>query len=588
MSYMQLETVEPERAIPLSVPAEVSAPTHASETFNAMGRVQSQLGNAAISRAVRAGRIQAKLTVGAPGDPYEQEADRVAEQIMSRSGGPVVQRKCAACEAGATCKKCSHSAPKIQTKRDSHEPIDLGSQTTAGILSLGNGQPLPTPVREKFEPQFARDFSGVRVHTGGSAAALADEIGARAFTYEHNIVFGNGQYGPDSSDGQRLLAHELTHVVQQGAANGAERVQADFLDDAKEMVGGAVDAVSEGASTAFESAKAAVSAVGSSIAGAASAVSDAVSGDPEKTRANLIGQVSATRQKVASVDPETVDPNPERLQALNSNLMKFNTVAQASVPLVAPSPSFAPAIGEALAELAAVIAALSLGEILLIVALIALIILLIYLLFFRDTKRFPDPDAEPKDKTKDKPKETPQEEPKPKPKPDGPGPGPPPISPERPKPDCCPGLTPRGSFRVTDKRHPYFKPGVVQVKDNRHKHTQNIVPTLPGTPCTAAFLNSVLSQPPGNFGPCLQKWIAKAEAGDRDYGSQMGVDTIVGYVDKVREIVLDKSNQIDDETWRGDTGDTCGVDIGRPNNPILTNNARIAEAPHSAHIIPEE
>jgi len=176
MSYMQLETVEPERAIPLSVPAEVSAPTHASETFNAMGRVQSQLGNAAISRAVRAGRIQAKLTVGAPGDPYEQEADRVAEQIMSRSGGPVVQHKCAACEAGATCKKCSQGAPKIQTKRDSHEPIDLGSQTTTGILSLGNGQPLPTTVRDAHHPValgIVAAAAGLTPHDAGLATAWA-------------------------------------------------------------------------------------------------------------------------------------------------------------------------------------------------------------------------------------------------------------------------------------------------------------------------------------------------------------------------------------------------------------------------------
>jgi hypothetical protein len=587
---MEFETAEPERAMPLSMTAEVSPPTHASEPFNAIGRMQSQFGNAAMSRgvlrALKAGRIQAKLTAGAPGDPYEQEADRVAEQIMSRTSGPVVQRKCAACEAGATCKKCSHGAPKIQTKRDAHEPIDLGSQTTAGILSLGGGQPLPTPVREKFEPQFAHDFSGVRVHTGGSAAALADDMGARAFTFEHNIVFGKGQYGPDSSDGQRLLAHELTHVVQQGAANGPNRVQADWWDDVKETAGAVVETVSTGVSVAYEAAKAAVTTLGSSASAAAPEAEKAKSDDPEKTRTNLISQVSATRQRVMSV-PEPVNPSPERIQALNSNLTRFNTMTNSAVALAPTAPWVAPTIGEILAEIGMAIAALSLWEILLIVAIIALIILLIYLIFFRDTRRFPDPDTdtEPRTEPRTKPRTEPEPEPEPDPrrKPDRPPPPPIPLL----RPDCCPGPTPRGSFRVTDKRHPYFKPGTVTVKDNRNKHTRNIIPTMPGTPCTAAFLLSVVNQPPNNFGPCLQAWIRAAKAGDRDYGSQMGIDTIVGYVDKVEDIVSNKSNQIDKETWKGDTGATCGVDIGVPDKPLLTDMARIAEAPHSAHIIPE-
>src|SRR5262249_27106795 len=127
----------------------------------------------------------------------------------------------------------------------------------------------------------------------------------------------------------------------------------------------------------------------------------------------------------------------------------------------------------------------------------------------------------------------------------------------------------------------------VTVKDNRNKHTRNITPIIPGTPCTAAFLQSVVNQNPLNFGPCLQAWIVAAKAGARDYGSQMGSDTVGNYVGTVEDIVSDTSNQIDKFTWKGDTGSTCGVDIGVPGKPVLTDKARIAEAPHSAHIIPE-
>lgn len=79
----------------------------------------------------------------------------------------------------------------------------------------GQGAPLPAKEREKFEPRYHADFSGVRVHTGGRARELAAAINARAFTVGNDIVFAPGQYSPGSADGDRLLAHELAHVVQQ-------------------------------------------------------------------------------------------------------------------------------------------------------------------------------------------------------------------------------------------------------------------------------------------------------------------------------------------------------------------------------------
>lgn len=93
-------------------------------------------------------------------------------------------------------------------------------QVTPGLAQninslKGSGQPLPASERTFFEPRFGRDFSNVRVHTGNHAIRTAQSINARAFTLGRDVVFGGGQYSPGSISSRRLLAHELTHVVQQ-------------------------------------------------------------------------------------------------------------------------------------------------------------------------------------------------------------------------------------------------------------------------------------------------------------------------------------------------------------------------------------
>ena len=93
------------------------------------------------------------------------------------------------------------------------QDVKLGLQRTSG-----SGQPLPNSVRDFFEPRFGHDFAGVRVHTGADAVDLSQELNARAFTQGHNIYFGSGQYAPHTQAGRELLAHELTHVIQQAEA----------------------------------------------------------------------------------------------------------------------------------------------------------------------------------------------------------------------------------------------------------------------------------------------------------------------------------------------------------------------------------
>jgi outer membrane protein OmpA-like peptidoglycan-associated protein len=155
--------------------------------------------------------IQAKLTIGQPDDVYEQEADRVADQVM-RMPDPTpipalsLQRRCAACEEEGLRRKAQD--PRTET-------ADPGLDTVAATLRQG-GRPLDAAARSFFEPRFGRDFGDVRIHTDSQAAASARSVNALAYTVGRDVVFNAGQYAPHSDSGKRLLAHELAHVVQQG------------------------------------------------------------------------------------------------------------------------------------------------------------------------------------------------------------------------------------------------------------------------------------------------------------------------------------------------------------------------------------
>lgn len=169
--------------------------------------------------------IQAKLSVSQPDDPYEKEADQVAEQIMRKpmSGGvgspsitPIktsVQRKCSSCE------EQEQDTGIVQTKRDSSESRQAKATTTA---MTSRGQPLSATVRHFFEPRFSYDFSKVRVHTDFAAQTNNRAMRAKAFTMGNNIAFNQGQYAPHTDAGKTLLAHELTHVVQQAGGRQSE------------------------------------------------------------------------------------------------------------------------------------------------------------------------------------------------------------------------------------------------------------------------------------------------------------------------------------------------------------------------------
>lgn len=178
--------------------------------------------------ASKAPFFQPKLTVNQPGDVYEQEADAMADKVMDMqntdAGGgffnpspPGVQRKCQHCEEeekNAQRKEDGSSTPKVTSNNESY------------INSLnGNGKPLSQNERSFFEPRMGYDLSNVRVHTGAGAEQSSKDINALAYTHGNNIVFGANQYQPGTDNGKRLMAHELTHTLQQQGGAGLKRIQ---------------------------------------------------------------------------------------------------------------------------------------------------------------------------------------------------------------------------------------------------------------------------------------------------------------------------------------------------------------------------
>ena len=209
--------------------------------------LQRTVGNQAVQRMVRSKALQAKLRIGQPGDVYEQEADRVADAVM-RMPEPGVQRQFAPEEEEETLQSkplVNQITPLVEVQRqeepeEEEEEIQPKSLDTAvpevtpeigsAIQSIkSTGQPLSASERAFFEPRFGADFGHLRVHTNAQAASLAHSINASAFTIGHNVVFGAGEYSSDSLAGRKLLAHELTHTVQQGGAGKMVQRKVKFV-----------------------------------------------------------------------------------------------------------------------------------------------------------------------------------------------------------------------------------------------------------------------------------------------------------------------------------------------------------------------
>jgi hypothetical protein len=166
--------------------------------------------------------IQPKLDIGAVDDPFERQADRVAEHVM-RMPAPDLSIISSPRQLSCKCSACLDEGAQTFRGR-SESGAGMASGTVQEVLR-SPGQPLDPPTRAFFESRFDQDLSHVRVHVDDRAAASADAMGAVAYTVGSDIAFGAGRYAPNARSGKRLLAHELTHVMQQtGSAAAATNV----------------------------------------------------------------------------------------------------------------------------------------------------------------------------------------------------------------------------------------------------------------------------------------------------------------------------------------------------------------------------
>lgn len=199
--------------------AGAAAPGTGSGVGQPLAHLHSAYGNQAVLRMLSRApaSLQTKLTVNQPGDQYEQEADRVADQVMRMTAPPAIQRQCASCEEQEKLqRKCAEEEEKktgLQRKETGAGP-QFAPPLVHAVLN-SPGCPLDPATRAFMEPRFGQDFSGVRVHTDARAAESARAVNALAYTVGNNIIFGSGQMQPESAEGRRLLAHELTHTLQQ-------------------------------------------------------------------------------------------------------------------------------------------------------------------------------------------------------------------------------------------------------------------------------------------------------------------------------------------------------------------------------------
>jgi Zn-dependent peptidase ImmA (M78 family) len=162
--------------------------------------------------------LQAKLKVSAPGDQYEQEADLVSEEVMragksrpitDKQAVPFIQRKCAECE--------KEEDDQLQRKQSDTATPPVSANVHHTLQS--QGRPLDPGTRTFMENRFGYDFGKVKIHTDTQANQSARDIGAYAYTHRHNIVFAGGQYQPGTESGKKMIAHELTHVLQQNSSH---------------------------------------------------------------------------------------------------------------------------------------------------------------------------------------------------------------------------------------------------------------------------------------------------------------------------------------------------------------------------------
>ena len=166
--------------------------------------------------------VQPSLRVGAAHDPFEDEADRIADTVMKMSDGDLASEASSGVQHTNGLDDADVGPMRIRraTAVPDEAAFELSGPTETGVKRVleSGGSPLPSSERNFFESRMGYDLGAVRIHDDKAAAQASQAINAKAFTVGGDIAFGNGAYQPGTAGGRKLLAHELAHVVQQGAA----------------------------------------------------------------------------------------------------------------------------------------------------------------------------------------------------------------------------------------------------------------------------------------------------------------------------------------------------------------------------------
>ncbi len=330
--------------------------------------------------------VQAKVAVSEPGDSDEQEADRVADQVVARMSGAsglgppaiaplsahVAQRKCAACEAEDRERQAREGVPsgpaevvqrkcaacEAEERQRMQRKGDAGPVTAHRVnVSPGGGEPIADSTRRPMEGAFGHSFEDVRVHTD---AADTRALSARAYTVGNHIVFAPGEYQPGTPQGDLLLAHELTHVVQQrggtttaqpkcsACAGGAGpqpdrgvRVQRDIWDDLPSPP--SLDDIVDAGSRAVEAGVGLASDIGHGIAAGAEAAGERIAAGAEAVAEGVASAASAGADLVGGIAGEIWDMATAYAAALGGGSISVSgTSLVISVPGPVPvCPTFA-------------------------------------------------------------------------------------------------------------------------------------------------------------------------------------------------------------------------------------------------------
>jgi len=243
-----------------------SHPANIGQKARVVSQLQHSHGNAYVQRLLDSKVVQAKLVVNPVNDQYEREADRVAEAIVPASGA-AVQRQAEEEKEEEVFTKPASGAPgpalqrQVEEEEEGEEeevstkpaggrrPVASADLEARVEAQRGGGQPVGESARASLKPHFGVDLSDVRIHADAEADEMSRQLNAKAFTTGKDVFFRSGDYQPGTTEGQKLLAHEMTHVAQQSEGAPAPAARDTSTPTSTRAVGKAPTAATGGKGT---------------------------------------------------------------------------------------------------------------------------------------------------------------------------------------------------------------------------------------------------------------------------------------------------------------------------------------------------